>query len=100
MAALVAARSQTAIGAFSRRVAIRRGKQKAHMATARKLAELFYRAVRYGVQPEDPGASSYEEKQRLSILAKLTKKAKMFGFSLVESEQPSSAKPLVRQGVT
>lgn len=100
MAALVAARSQTAIGAFSRRVAIRRGKQKAHMATARKLAELFYRAVRYGVQPEDQGASSYDEKQRKCIFAKLAKKAKMFGFSLVETEQPSSAKSLAGQGVT
>ena len=40
MAALIASRSQTAIGAFSRRLAIRRGKPKAHVATTRKIADL------------------------------------------------------------
>jgi transposase len=99
MAALIASRSQTAIGAFSRRLAVRCGKQKAHVATARKLAELFYRAVRYGVSHMDPGSAIYEEKQKRLAIASLEKKAGMLGFSIVE-KQPSSPQALAVQGVT
>jgi len=39
-------RTQTALGAFYRRLAARAGKATAVTATARKLAILFYKAVR------------------------------------------------------
>ena len=99
MAALIASRSQTAIGAFSRRLAIRRGKPKAHVATARKIAELFYRAVRHGGCYVDPGSADYEEKQKRLAIASLERKAGMLGFSIVES-QISSPKALAIEGVT
>jgi transposase len=96
---LIASRSQTAIGAFSRRLAIRRGKPKAHVATARKIAELFYRTVRYGGCYVDPGSVDYEEKQKRLAIASLERKAGMLGFSIVES-QISSPKALAKEGVT
>ena len=93
VAALIASSSQTAIGAFSRILAIRSGKPKAHVATARKIAELFYRAVRYGGCYVNPGSADYEEKQKRLAIASLERKAGMLGFSIVES-QISSPKAL------
>lgn len=84
MAALIASRSSTALGAFSRRLAVRRGKQKAHAATARKLAEIFYRSIRYGKSYADPGANTYEEEQKDREIARLTRKARLLGFDLVD----------------
>ena len=40
------------------------GKAKAITATARKLAVLFYNAMRHGMEYADPGASYYEERYR------------------------------------
>jgi uncharacterized membrane protein len=42
IAAVNIGRTQTALGAFYRRLAVRTGKAKAVTATARKLAVLFY----------------------------------------------------------
>jgi hypothetical protein len=47
----------TALGAFYRRLSARIGKAKAVTATARKIAVLFYNAVRHGMEYVDPGAS-------------------------------------------
>ena len=57
-AAVNVGKTQTALGAFYRRLAARTGKAKAVTATARKLAILFYRALRFGLTYADPGASS------------------------------------------
>ena len=35
-----------------------------HVATARKIAILFYRAMRFGMSYEDPGADQYEQRFR------------------------------------
>ena len=48
------------LGAFYRRLSSRIGKAKAVTPTARKVAVLFYNAVRHGMEYVDPGASSYE----------------------------------------
>jgi hypothetical protein len=48
-------RTQTAPGAFYRRVAFRIGKAKAVTATARKLAILIYRTLKDGLVYADPG---------------------------------------------
>ena len=60
LAAVAVGRTDTALGAFYRRLASRIGKAKAVTATARKVAVLFYNAVRHGMEYVDPGASSYE----------------------------------------
>jgi transposase len=100
IAALAVARSQTALGAFSRRLAARCGKPKAHIATARKLAVLFYRSVRYGIDSEDPGAARYEEKQKRDAITSLAKRASKLGFSLVEALQTPPLESIVVSGVT
>ncbi|ABW31699.1 hypothetical protein AM1_A0194 (plasmid) [Acaryochloris marina MBIC11017] len=51
-------------------------------ATARKLAVLFYNAVRYGMDYVDPGADQYEQKYRQRVLKNLHRKAAEFGFKL------------------
>jgi hypothetical protein len=55
-------RTETPLGAFYRRLSARIGKAKAVTATARKIAVLFYNAVRHGMDYADPGASYYEER--------------------------------------
>ncbi|MFN3724657.1 MAG: IS110 family transposase, partial [Paracoccaceae bacterium] len=62
LAATTIGRSDTALGAFYRRLSSRIGKQKAVTATARKIAVLFYNAIRFGMAYNDPGAAAYEER--------------------------------------
>ena len=56
LAAVTVGRTNTALGAFYRRLAARIGKAKAVTATARKIAVLFYNAMRFGMDYQDPGA--------------------------------------------
>jgi transposase len=60
MAALTLRNSKTALGAYYRRVAWRKGASVAVFATARKLAQLVYRLLRYGQSYIDTGAQAYE----------------------------------------
>ena len=83
IAAVNIGRTQTALGAFYRRLAARIGKAKAVTATARKLAILFYRALRFGMTYADPGASYYEERHRERVIHNLHRRARELGFSLV-----------------
>ena len=76
-------RTQTALGAFYRRLAARIGKAKAVTATARKLAILFSNALRFGLAYADPGASYYEERYRQRVLDNLRRRAHQMGFTLV-----------------
>lgn len=82
LAATTIGRSDTALGAFYRRLSSRIGKQKAVTATARKIAVLFYNAVRFGMAYHDPGAAAYDERHRTRVLANLQRRAKIFGFEL------------------
>jgi hypothetical protein len=59
-AAMSLGRTETALGAFYRRVAFRVGKAKAITATARKLAILVYRTPKDGLVYRDPGAAAYD----------------------------------------
>jgi hypothetical protein len=54
-------------------------------ATARKLAVLFYKALRYGMAYGDPGASAYEARYRERVVQQLKRRAKSLGFTLVEN---------------
>jgi len=77
-------KTQTALGAFYRRLAARVGKAKAVTATARKLAVLFYNAMRFGMKYVDPGQNYYEERYRQRVLRNLSRRANEFGYSLIE----------------
>ena len=91
LAAVTVGRTDTALGAFYRRLASRIGKAKAVTATARKIAVLFYNAVRYGMDYVDPGASSYETRYRARVVSNLQRRAKVFGFVLQPLEPKAGA---------
>lgn len=85
IAAVNVGKTETALGAFFRRLASRIGKAKAVTATARKLAVLFYRAMRYGMTYADPGAEYYEQRYRRRVIDNLQRRAKSLGFELVHN---------------
>lgn len=87
--AVTVGRTDTALGAFYRRLAGRIGKAKAVTATARKIAVLFYNTLRYGIEYTDPGARYYEERYRQRVLSNIRRRAETLGYQL----QPLSAEP-------
>jgi transposase len=82
MAALSLRHSDTALGAYYRRLANRLGADVAVFATARKIATLIYRMLRWGQPYVDEGAQNYEERYRQIRLKTLTAKAKDLGYQL------------------
>jgi hypothetical protein len=82
MAALSLRHSQTARGAFYRRIARRRGADIAVFATARKLATLIYRLPRWGQPYVDEGAAAYENRYRQQRIRRLAATAKDLGYQL------------------
>ena len=82
LAATTIGRSETALGAFYRRLSSRIGKQKAVTATARKIAVLFFNTLRFGLTYLDQGAAAYEERYRIRVLTNLRRRAKTLGFTL------------------
>jgi transposase len=92
LAAVSIGRTETALGAFYRRLSARIGKAKAVTATARKIAVLFYNALRHGLDYVDPGASYYEARYRQRVICNLHRRAKAFGFVLqVQTSAPEPA---------
>src|SRR3974390_3207772 len=88
LAAVTVGRTDTALVAFYRRLSARIGKSKAVTATARKIAALFYNAVRHGMDYVDPGVSYYESRYRERVVKNLLRRAKAFGFVLQSAEIP------------
>ena len=82
MAALTLRNSKTALGAFYRRVAWRKGASVAVFATARKLAQLIYRLVRYGQAYIDTGAQAYEARFNQRRLKFYTKALNAMGYTV------------------
>src|SRR5215218_9704361 len=90
LAAVAVGRTETALGAFYRRLSGRVGKAKAVTATVRKIAVLFYNTLRHGMAYADPGASYYEERYRQRVLANLRRRAKSLGYVLQATGSPPS----------
>jgi transposase len=87
IAALTAGKTQTAIGSFMRRIKIRKGTPKAITATARKIACLFYRLLKFGQVYVEQGMQSYEQTYKVKLVHGLEKRAKELGYSLVLENQ-------------
>lgn len=85
MAALTLRHSPTALGAYYRQIARRIGADVAVFATARKLATLIYRLLRWGQPYVDEGAEAYEKRYREARIKALKSTAKQFGYGLVPS---------------
>ena len=82
MAALTLRHSQTALGAYYRQIARHKGDDVAVFATARKLATLIYRMLRWGKDYVDEGAEAYQNRYREGRLRRLTSLARELGYQL------------------
>ena len=82
MATLSLRHSPTALGAYYRRMAQRRGGDIAVFATARKLATLIYRLLRWGQPYVDEGAAAFEKRYRQHRIHRLAATAKELGYQL------------------
>jgi len=83
MAALSLRHSATALGAYYRRLARRIGGDVAVFATARKLATLIYRLLRWGQPYVDEGAEAFEQRYRQQHIKGLALRAKELGYQLM-----------------
>lgn len=82
MAATTLRNSKTALGAYYRRISRRKGASVAVFSTARKLAQLIYRLVRYGQAYVDTGSEVYEARFTQRRLATYTRALKEMGFKI------------------
>lgn len=83
MAAASLYRSQTALGAFYRRIKARSGGQQAVTATAHKLARIYYALLTKGTSYVELGQQAYEQRYKERRLDHLKVQAKSLGFQLV-----------------
>jgi hypothetical protein len=90
LAAGTVGRTDTALGAFYRRLSARVGKAKAITATARRIVVLFYNTLRHGMSYADPGATYYEDHYKQRVLTNLQRRAKSLGFVLREAGQETA----------
>jgi hypothetical protein len=85
MAARSLRHSQTALGAYYRKIARRIGGDVALFATARKLATFIYRLLRWGQPYLDEGAEAYEKRYQQIRITALQLKAQELGYQLLPS---------------
>ena len=83
MAASTLSRSQTALGAYLRRLKSSKGPIKAITATAHKLATIIYNMLSRGVEYRESGKGYYEEQYRDRIIKNLQRKAAELGLQLI-----------------
>ena len=83
MSALSAKKSNTALGAFIRRITGRSDKAKGIKAGAHKLAHMLYYMCRDGWIFFEKGVDAYEKAYADRCLKNLEKKAKVLGYKLV-----------------
>lgn len=84
MAASTLHHSQSALGAFFRRLKARIGAPKATTATAHKLAIIIFNMIRNKMEFVETGADYYEKQYRDRLIKNLNNRAKMLGFELIE----------------
>jgi transposase len=85
-------RSQSALGAFFRRIAARRGLAKAITATAYKLARIIYAMLTHGMAYVAQGLEAYETAYRDRVVRQMKRKAAALGLVVIERDvvaQPS-----------
>jgi transposase len=89
MAAAALRSSQSALGAYFRRMCARMDKPKAIAAAAHKLARLVYTMLTKGEAYTDQGQDYYEKRYREHMVNQLTKRAEKLGLKMVPMEQPA-----------
>jgi hypothetical protein len=89
LAAQTLSRSNSALGAYYRRMRSRLGGPQAITATAHKLARIFDHLWTTGDAYVAPELDAYEQKYRQRLLSSLEKKAQALGFALVPHCSPA-----------
>ena len=82
MAAMTLSHSDSALGAFYRRLCTRMDKPRANTATAHKLARMVFFMLTRGEAFVDQGQQHYEEQQRQRSIAALKRRAAALGFQI------------------
>lgn len=99
LAAYSLQRSNSAIGAFFRRMKAKKGPAKAITATAYKLARIIYNMLKNGTEYKDIGQDYYEQRYQNRVIENIKRRAKQFGYELkyIKEQQPvmESANSLV-----
>lgn len=89
IAAQSAARSQTAIGDFYRRMKSRHGPQKAITSVAHRLARIIYHMVKTGEVYNESVFARAHDKLRRNLETRLRANAKRRGFELIALQEPA-----------
>jgi transposase len=85
LAAQSVGRTQTFLGAYYRRMKARHGPAKAIVATAHKLARIFYAMLKHRTPFRNMSAEEYDRREREYEVRRLQRKATKLGFTLVEA---------------
>jgi transposase len=89
LAAAALRSSQSALGAYFRRMCSRMDKPKAVTAAAHKLARLIYTMLTKGEEYTDRGHEYYEQRYRERLLRHLSLRAQKMGMKLVADTAPA-----------
>ena len=89
LAAAALRTSQSALGAYYRRLCARMDKPKAVTAAAHKLARLIYAMLTKGEEYTDRGQAYYEERYRQRVVANLNRRAQQLGLQVVPIAAPA-----------
>jgi len=82
LAAQAVGRTNTALGAYYRRMRAKFGPERAIVATAHKLARIVYHLLKNREPYQDIGREEYEQRVREREVAQLQRKAAKLGFTL------------------
>lgn len=82
MAAQSLNRSQSALGAYYRRMRAKHGPEKANLCAAHKIARIIYFMLKNKTPYRDIGAEQYEKKYRQRQIRNLQRQAQRLGFRL------------------
>ena len=89
MAAMSLSHSDSALGAFYRRMSGRMDKPRANTATAHKLARMVYFMLTRGEAYVDQGQQHYEDQQRERSITALKRRAAALGFAVTPTPTAS-----------
>lgn len=91
LAAAALRTSQSALGAYYRRLCARMDKAKAVTAATQKLARLIYTMLTKGEEYTDQGQAYYEERYRQRVPPNLNRRARQLGMTLVAAQPAMQA---------
>jgi predicted nucleotidyltransferase len=89
LAAQSLSRSQSALGAFYRRMRARLGGEQANVATAHKLARIIYHLLKHRQPYQQVSAKEYDQQQSDRHLKSLQRQAAQLGYGLTPLPTPT-----------